>query len=260
MIHDTWGHPCIGSTKQIGKLLIILLLAAAVAAKDVDVRFALRRTGKSNAGRSLISGIEAEMEAEVEAQAKKVRSPLIKIGNSTDIYSEFAIFTPSGVLPASLPCLTIEFVAEVSKQESLQSATHNLPPKGSGVSVENFMGIVLLCSGRNDAVYCKTADEGPFQLGFPLTMYLGPICPKPSRRILTNATSDEYNNAAASSLAVLPADHPFTLWSHTAYGTSTCILTWSGPTCAGVGERHSWDWQDFDGLMFGYSARNLALS
>ena len=210
MIHDTRSHPCIVSLPQIGTLLIILLLVVAAAVNNVDVRLALGGKDKSNVGGSLRHGATVAltatsgMEAEVEARAKHVRSPLIKLDNSTDIYSEFAIFTPSGVLPASLPCLTIEFVAEVSKQESLQSATYNLPPKGTGVSVENFMGIVFLCSGRNDAVYCNSADEGPIQLGFPLTMYLGPICPKPSRRILTDATSDEYRNAADSSLTALP--------------------------------------------------------
>ena len=267
MIQDTFavrGRPCLVSLKQIGTLLIISLVIVAAVANTVDFRRDLRGKEKSGAGGSLRHGAAvaltatAGVEAEVETQARNVRSPLRKAGHSTDLDSEFAIFTHSGALPSSLACLVIEYVAEVSKEESRPSTTYDLPPKGTYVSVEDATGRVLLCSARNDALQCTSF--GRICIQFPLEMYLGPICPKPSRRVPTAAASDEHRDTAAYTLAVLPADHPFTLWSNTTYGASTCTLTWSGPTCVGAGESHSWDWIDFDGLTHGYAARNLALS
>ena len=111
MIQDTFavrGRPCLVSLKQIGTLLIISLVIVAAVANTVDFRRDLRGKEKSGAGGSLRHGAAvaltatAGVEAEVETQARNVRSPLRKAGHSTDLDSEFAIFTHSGALPSSL--------------------------------------------------------------------------------------------------------------------------------------------------------------
>ena len=224
MIHDTLavrGRLCLVSFKHIGTLLIISLLVVAAVENTVDFRRDLRGKAKNGAGRSLRHGAAvaltatAGVEAEVEAQARNVRSPLCKTFNSTDLDSEFAIFTPSGVLPSSLACLVIEYVAEVSKQESIPSTTYDLPSKGTYMSVEDAMGRELLCIARNDALQCTSF--GGSRIQFPLEMYLGPICPKLSRRIPTAATNNKHRDAVTSStLAALPVDHPLNMWSSTA--------------------------------------------